>query len=49
MLHGFFKSSRLGFCFSHVFAKAGDGVGERNFGFSQRRHSVMRLFWITRI
>ena len=37
-----FKSARLGFCFKHVFAKGGDGVGERrNLGSPRRGHSVI--------
>ena len=33
----------------HVFAKSGDGVGERKFGFPGRGHSVMKYLWITPI
>ena len=45
-----FKSSRLGFCFKHVSAKGGNGVGERrNFGSPRRGHSVMKQLWITPI
>ena len=39
----FFSEFRLDLCFKHASAKARDGVRERNFGFPQRGHFVMKV------